>query len=85
MAAFVIVAVCLTGRRLACWMSLHHWAHDLTSAMTVMRASWERLSGHDGDGEHPGRPVNWQVELASMRAAPVVLHEGEVRNRACLF
>ena len=42
--------------------------------MTI-KASWERLFGHDGDGEPPGRPVNWEVKLASMRA-PVVLHEG---------
>ena len=46
--------------------------------MTI-KASWERLFGHGGDGEPPGRPVNWKVKLASMRA-PVVLHEGEVRN-----
>ena len=57
----------------------------MLEAMLAMRASWERLSGHDDDGEPPGRPVNWKVKLASMKAAPVELHEGEVRNHACLF
>jgi len=51
--------------------------------MMVMKASWERLFGHDGDGEPQGRPVNWKVELASM-SAPVVFQEEEVRNHTCL-
>ena len=58
-AVFVIVAACLTRRRLSCGMLLPHWVHNLMSAMMAMETSWERLSGHDGDGEPPGRPVNW--------------------------
>ena len=49
----------------------------------VMKASCERLFGHDGNGEPQGRPVNWKAELASM-SAPVVFQEEEVRNHTCL-
>ena len=55
----------------------------LVEAMMVMKASWERLFGHDGDGEPQGRPVNWKVELAST-SAPVVFQEEEVRNHTYL-
>ena len=50
--------------------------------MTI-KASWERLFGHDGDGEHPGRPVSWKVKLVSM-SDPVVFHDKEIKvTHAC--
>ena len=55
----------------------------LGGSTMVMKASRERLLGHDGDNEPQGRPMSRKVELASM-SAPVVLHNEGVRNHTCM-
>ena len=37
---------------LACWLRKRKFDNILLEAMMAMRASWERLSGLDRDGEH---------------------------------
>ena len=93
MTILVIDAVCLTGQRMACWMSLHHWAYGIDADQGGNEGLLGMLSGHDGDGEDPGRIENWKqtyIKENCLSCAPrgrrqkPNMSDKKVNHRRCL-